>query len=61
MARESIATYVDGSAGKDVLLVVYAPWCPWCQQMEPEYEAAALKVESRSDVLVVKYRGDEDR
>ena len=27
-----------------VLVNFYAPWCPWCQRLEPVYEAAGLAV-----------------
>ena len=41
------------------MMVVYAPWCPFCQAMEEEYEK--LAAEFGDSVKVAKYRGDEDR
>lgn len=45
------------TAGKPAVLVVYAPWCPFCQAMEDEY----TKLADDLDITVAKYRGDEDR
>jgi len=43
----------------DTLLVVYAPWCPFCQKMEAELEKlAAMGV---AGLRVSKLRGDEHR
>jgi adenylyl-sulfate reductase (glutathione) len=39
---------------------VYAPWCPFSQKMEDEYEAFAAKMKA-DGVKVYTYRGDEDR
>ena len=43
--------------GQAKLLVVYAPWCKFCQAMEGEY----AKVAESADFPVVKFRGDEQR
>ena len=49
----------------DVLLVVYAPWCPFCQKMEPALEelalAAAAAPAGSRPLRVCKLRGDEHR
>jgi phosphoadenosine phosphosulfate reductase len=42
---------------EDAVVVVYAPWCQFCQALEPAYEELAKEL----DVKVYKYRGDEDR
>lgn len=39
------------------LIVVYAPWCQFCQKMEAEFEALAKE----GGIKMAKYRGDEDR
>eukprot|EP00520_Triparma_pacifica_P010216 CAMPEP_0118649486 /NCGR_PEP_ID=MMETSP0785-20121206/9729_1 /TAXON_ID=91992 /ORGANISM="Bolidomonas pacifica, Strain CCMP 1866" /LENGTH=433 /DNA_ID=CAMNT_0006541777 /DNA_START=230 /DNA_END=1531 /DNA_ORIENTATION=- len=39
------------------VVVVYAPWCQFCQGMEEEYTALAKEL----DVPVYKLRGDEER
>ena len=43
--------------GKDAVVVVYAPWCQFCQAMEGEYE----KLAEASGLPVYKFRGDEER
>jgi phosphoadenylyl-sulfate reductase (thioredoxin) len=47
------------SSGKAALVVVYAPWCQFCQKMEPEFEAFAKEMEG--ELPVYKLRGDEVR
>jgi phosphoadenosine phosphosulfate reductase len=39
------------------VVAVYAPWCQFCQAMEPEYEKLAKEL----DIPVAKFRGDEQR
>merc|ERR1711918_331550 len=39
------------------LMVVYAPWCQFCQAMEADFE----KMGGDAGVKLYKYRGDEDR
>lgn len=46
---------------KDVLTVVYAPWCQFCQAMESELESLAVELKDNDSVRVTKYRGDTDR
>ena len=47
--------------GKEAsVMVVYAPWCPFSQKMEDEYEAFAAKMKG-DGVKVYTYRGDENR
>jgi len=43
--------------GKDAVVVVYAPWCQFCQAMEDEYE----KLAEATGLPVYKFRGDEER
>jgi len=45
------------ASGEDAVVVVYAPWCQFCQGMEEEYEAFA----AQSALPVYKFRGDEVR
>jgi len=49
-------TALKGS-GKEAMVVVYAPWCQFCQAMEDEYASLAESL----DVPVYKFRGDEQR
>merc|ERR1712060_284480 len=47
----------DGGA----LLVVYAPWCPFCQAMEEGLEGAAEALSAEDGVRTLKLRGDTIR
>ncbi|GJP59276.1 hypothetical protein CLOP_g10176 [Closterium sp. NIES-67] len=44
------------------LLVVYAPWCPFCQALEPSllHTAGVLGGEKGVNTRVAKFRGDRD-
>merc|ERR1719454_1554448 len=44
-------------AGKEAVVVVYAPWCQFCQAMEDEYS----KLAEASGLPTYKFRGDEQR
>ncbi|CAB9514318.1 Phosphoadenosine phosphosulfate reductase [Seminavis robusta] len=44
-------------SGKPAVMVVYAPWCQFSQNMEEEFESFA----GATDLDVFSYRGDEDR
>ena len=35
------------AAGCAVLANFYAPWCPWCQRLEPTWEAVQQKVHDK--------------
>merc|ERR1719240_881220 len=45
------------ASGKEAVVVVYAPWCQFCQAMEAEYE----KLADATGMPVYKFRGDEQR
>ena len=45
------------ASGEDAVVVVYAPWCQFCQAMEDEY----AKLAEASGMPVYKFRGDEER
>jgi thiol-disulfide isomerase/thioredoxin len=58
---QTLTTEADVEAlkksGKEAVVVVYAPWCQFCQAMESEYE----KLADASGLPVYKFRGDEQR
>ena len=58
--RDSIDNVLK-EEGVDVLAVVYAPWCQFCEALEPELEALAEEVKGDAALRVAKYRGDTDR
>jgi thiol-disulfide isomerase/thioredoxin len=45
-------------SGKPSVVVVYAPWCKFCQAMEEEYGKFA---DATSNMDLYKFRGDEVR
>jgi thiol-disulfide isomerase/thioredoxin len=53
--EEDVATLK--ASGKDSIVVVYAPWCQFCQAMEEEFE----KLADATGMPVYKFRGDEQR
>ena len=59
-AVKALASQDDVLAVKDGIVVVYAPWCQFCQGMEESYEKFAAEA-AKKGVTVAKYRGDEDR
>merc|ERR1719181_1960160 len=52
--------YGNERKGRFGAMVVYAPWCQFCQGMEEAYEAFAKDAAAKG-ITVAKYRGDEDR
>ena len=44
----------------DLLVALYAPWCPFCQAMEAPYAELAAAL-AGSGVAVAKFRADTDR
>merc|ERR1719159_2294958 len=58
---KTLATEEDVAAlkasGKEAVVVVYAPWCQFCQAMEDEYD----KFADAAGLPVYKFRGDEQR
>jgi len=60
-AVKELATPEDVTAlkgeGKEAVVVVYAPWCQFCQAMEEEYS----KLAGVSGLPTYKFRGDEQR
>ena len=60
VAVKELATQDEALAMKDGVMVVYAPWCQFCQGMEEAYEKFAADAAAKG-ITVAKYRGDEDR
>merc|ERR1719247_1791592 len=59
-AVKELASQDEALAMKDGVMVVYAPWCQFCQGMEEAYEKFAADAAAKG-ITVAKYRGDEDR
>ena len=45
ICRGAVAHHLAG--GCAVLANFYAPWCPWCQRLEPTWEAVQQKVHDK--------------
>jgi thiol-disulfide isomerase/thioredoxin len=43
--------------GKDVLLVVFAPWCTHCKDLLPTYEILGRAVQGESRIVIAKING----
>jgi phosphoadenosine phosphosulfate reductase len=58
---QTLATEADVAAlkesGKEAVVVVYAPWCQFCQAMEENFD----KLADATGLPVYKFRGDEQR
>ncbi|KAK9808508.1 hypothetical protein WJX73_002967 [Symbiochloris irregularis] len=48
----------QGQRDKDTLVVLYAPWCPFSQAMEPSYEQLAAEI--GNDLRIAKFQADTD-
>lgn len=60
LSKEQAHATAEGNRDKDTLLVLYAPWCPFCQGMEPAYAQLAEQL-AGSSVTVAKYQADIDK
>ena len=52
---------LNGPRDKDTIVVLYAPWCRFCQAMEESYETVAANLQSNPDVRVAKFQADIER
>lgn len=60
LSKEQIRALAAGPREQDTLVVLYAPWCPFCQAMEASYASLAQSL-AGSHVRVAKYQADIDR
>ncbi|GLC45103.1 aspartic proteinase precursor [Pleodorina starrii] len=60
LSKEDARALVSGPRSKGTLAVLYAPWCRFCQALEPAYEELAAQL-GGSNVTVAKYQADIDR
>ncbi|PNH03321.1 5'-adenylylsulfate reductase 1, chloroplastic [Tetrabaena socialis] len=60
LSKEQAHALASGNRDKGSLVVLYAPWCPFCQAMEASYEALAAQL-AGGHVRVAKYQADIDR
>lgn len=60
LTKTQLEALSSGGRDKDTLVVLYAPWCQFCQGFEPAYEELASSLKG-SHVRVAKYQADVDR
>jgi len=60
LSKDRIRAMASGGRDKDTLVVLYAPWCKFCQGLEPAYGELAEAMKG-SGVRVAKYQADVDR
>ena len=60
LSKDAVRDLVGGKRDKDTLVVLYAPWCPFCQGMEANFEQLAQQLKG-SHVRVAKYQADVDK
>lgn len=60
--RQALQALLDAPDAREghTLAVLYAPWCPFCQAMEPAYAQLAERL-AGTDVAVAKFRADTER
>lgn len=62
LKREHLMELLKNPREKDTLVVLYAPWCPYCKAMESSYEELARAVNGeQSQVRIAKFQADIDR
>ena len=50
----TLDNYAELTAGKSVLLKLYAPWCGHCKAIKPAWDALMKQYEGHADVLVAE-------
>lgn len=60
LSKDKLEALAAGKRDKDTMLVMYAPWCQFCQGMEPAYTEYA-KAAAGDDLRVAKYQADVDK
>ena len=61
LSKEQLETLLDGPRDKDTLVVLYAPWCRFCQAMEDSYEEVAAQMAGNKKVRIAKFQADIER
>ena len=59
--KTQLESLLNGPRDKDTIVVLYAPWCRFCQAMEESYETVAADLRSNSNLRVAKFQADIER
>lgn len=60
LSKDQLSGLLAGKRDKDTLVVLYAPWCQFCQGMEESYNQLAAELRN-SSVRVAKFQADIER
>ncbi|KAG2445592.1 hypothetical protein HXX76_000204 [Chlamydomonas incerta] len=60
LSKDEVRALAAGTRSQGTLAVLYAPWCPFCQAMEANFEELAAHMKGHK-VRVAKYQADIDR
>lgn len=58
--KATLEKLAGGDRDKDSMIVLYAPWCPFCQGFEATYTEVASEI-GGEHLRVAKYNADEDK
>eukprot|EP00892_Ulva_mutabilis_P006785 jgi/Ulvmu1/4479/UM002_0204.1 len=58
--KAKLEALAGGDRDKDTMVVLYAPWCQFCQGLEPTYNAVAESIAGEK-LRVAKYQADIDK
>ena len=62
LSKDRLQALLDGPRDKDTMVVLYAPWCQFCQGMEASYnEFAEEFAAAGSSLRVAKFQADIER
>jgi adenylyl-sulfate reductase (glutathione) len=61
LGKEQLGSLLDGPRDKDTLVVLYAPWCRFCQAMEESYQEVATQMAGNSNLRIAKFQADVER
>jgi len=58
LTAASFSRIVDGSV--NVLVEFYAPWCPYCQKLTPDYEMVGRAFDPTDGVIIARVNVDQE-
>jgi adenylyl-sulfate reductase (glutathione) len=62
LSKDQLAALKSGARDRDTMVVLYAPWCQFCQGMEASYNEVAEEFKAAgSSLRVAKFQADVER